>query len=250
LTSRRRALALGLGAFVAALARLAAAQSDTPAALAALRLATLAERMAKLQAQAALGILPERSRRGIAEATREFEAQLKRARARNVPPDARDNLLLLAILWDEHRAWVARAPSRENARRLVERTEEVVHVAEKAARLAGPSGGPAVRAQRAAMLSQRVPRLYLLRRGPSDDAPRQAAEQELRQEVATLAAGAGNTPEALAELQLVENQLQFLERATAEREGGPRRLEFIAKAGDHLMESLARLARLYEGSGA
>jgi hypothetical protein len=224
---------------------------DPAAALAALRLATLAERMAKLHAQATHGILPERSRRGIAEAVREFETQLKRLRARPGSAESRENALLLAVLWDEHRAWVVRAPTREHMRKLSERTEEVAWLAEKAARLAEPAASKALDAQRAAMLSQRLPRLHLVRRaGDEGTRERDAAEEQLRRVVALLARGEDAPAEALAELQLVDNQLQFLVRATAERESGPRRLEFIAKAGDHLMESLARLARLYEGSAA
>lgn len=247
--ARRRAIVVLLVGASWPWPRLAGAQSAAdPVAAAALRLATLAERMAKLQAQAAHGILPERSRRGLAEATRDFDAQLKRLRARGGSAEAREALLLLAILWDEHRPWVARAPSRENARKVIERTEEVAHVAQKLARASGGGTGAALSAQRAAMLSQRVPRLHLMRRNAAEDDERAEATRALRSAVASLAAGPGNSPEALAELQLADNQLQFLERAVAEGEGGARRLEFIAKAGDHLMESLLRLARLYEAA--
>jgi hypothetical protein len=248
LTPRRRLIAAAVAGLIASLQGWAAPAGDSAAAVTALRLATLSERLAKLHVQAAHGLLPERSRRGIGEAIREFDAQLKRLRARPASAEARDNVLLLAILWDEHRAWVSRAPARENVRKLAERTEEVTWLAEKTARLFEGSHSPAIAAQRAAMLSQRLPRLHLARRaGEEGERERAAAEEALRRGLLALMQTAQSTPAALAELQLVDNQLQFLVRAAAEREGGTRRLEFIAKAGDHLMESLERLARLYEG---
>ncbi len=219
--------------------------------LSALRLAMLAERMAKLHAQAALGILPDRSRRHLAEATREFDALLPRVQAGAASAEARENFLLLRLLWADYRPWVARPPSRDTARKLVERTEEVAWIAIKGARMLGPDAGPAVTAARAAILAQRVPRIHLLRRGAGDEA-RELAESEaqLRYAVAVLRDRPGNTREALAEIQLAENQLQFLEQAIREPPTGARRLEFIAKAGDHLMESMQRLARGYDVAGA
>ncbi len=219
---------------------------EAPPALAALRLAMLAERMAKLHAQAAHGILVDRSRRHLADATREFDSLLPRVQARAVGAEARDNFVLLRLLWADYRPWVARAPSKDTARKLVERTEELAWIATKGARMLGADTGPAVTAARAAILSQRVPRIHLLRRGAGDEARELAeAESQLRDAVAALRDGPGNTSEALAEIQLAENQLQFLEQAIREPHANARRLEFIAKAGDHLMESMLRLARGY-----
>lgn len=224
---------------------------DVPLALAALRVATLAEHVAKLHVQSSHGILPERGRRALKSAVRELDAQVKVVRARAAAPEVREASLLLAILWDEQRGWALRPPARENARRLVERTEETAWVAEKAGRLAAAgSDAPALLAQRAAMLSQRVTRLHLMARGPDDVLGRLAAEQELRRAIAGLADAPGHTPATLAELELARNQLEFVApapvaRAGTAREGASRRLEFTAKAGDHLLESMSRLVRLY-----
>ncbi len=224
--------------------------AESSPALGALRLAMLAERMAKLHAQAAHGILADRSRRHLAEATREFDALLPRVQARAGSAEARENFLLLRLLWAEYRPWVARPPSKDVARKLVERTEEVAWISTQGARLLGADAGPAATAARAAILSQRVPRIHLLRRGAGDEARELAqAEAELRAAVAALRDGPGNTGEALAEIQLAENQLQFLEHAIREPHASARRLEFIAKSGDHLMESMVRLARGYEAAG-
>jgi hypothetical protein len=223
---------------------------DPALAVAALRVATLAERIAKLQVQSAHGVLAERSRRALQETVRELDVQVKRARTRAAPAEVRDQLLLVAILCDEQRPWALRTPSRENARRVVERTEETVWAAQKAARLAGASESPAIVAQRAALLSQRVSRLHLARRGAGDEGTAELAnaEGELRQGLAWLAAAPGNSAQVDSELQLAHNQLEFLSPAAGSREAPARRLEFAAKAGDHLLESMTRLVRLYEGS--
>ena len=239
-------LVLALAPFVAA------GQSPGPdpaLALAALRVATLAERIAKLHVQSAQGILADRGRRALQETVRDLDAQVKRARARAAPPEAREQLLLVAILCDEQRPWALRAPSRENMRKVIERTEETVWAAQKAARLAGPGEFPAIVAQRAALLSQRVSRLHLARRGAGDEGAAELAkaEDELRAALAWLAAAPGNDAQADSELQLARNQLEFLSPAAGSRDTPARRLEFAAKAGDHLLESMTRLVRLYEG---
>ena len=246
----RRALAALALALAAPGAAAQAPVGDASLPVAAMRMATLVERVAKLHAQSSHGILPERSRRALQETVRELDAQVKRARARNAPAEVRDPLLMVAILWDEQRPWALRAPTRENTRKLVERTEETVFVAEKAARLAaGGKESPALLAQRAALLSQRAARLHILRRGAGDEWVRElvASEDELRRALSRLATGPGNTPEVIAELQLADNQLEFLAPAGGSREAPARRLEFAAKAGDHLLESMSRLVRLYEG---
>jgi hypothetical protein len=59
-----------------------------------------------------------------------------------------------------------------------------------------------------------------------------------------------NTPEIDTELQAAEGQLGFLHQAArelGERKPGGRQLEFIAKAADHILESMQRVVRLYEG---
>jgi hypothetical protein len=243
-----------LGAVVAGLLLPHAARAQAPAegglAVVALRLATLAERVAKLQTQAAHGVLVDRSRRALVDVVRQLDGEARRARSRGAAPEVRDNLLLFAVLWDELKPWALRAPSRENARKVVERTEEAAWVAEKAAAAAGAEGSAvgARDAQRVALLSQRLPRLHLSRRGTGEEGQREvhAAEAELRRTLASLSAGPGNTTAALAELQLAENQLEFLAPLAPSRDPPARRLEFVAKAGDHLLESMTRLVRIYE----
>jgi hypothetical protein len=231
-----------------------------PVASSAVRLATLAERVVKLDAQIGQGILAERSKRALGESFRDFEA-VHRALLSSAPaPELREALQLLALLWQDYRAVASRAPTRDNARKLGERTEEIVWVAMKAARLlqATPRADVETRAFESAAacaLAQRIARLHLWRRwGIRDDnllRELHSSESRLRGILDALRAVAANTPEIIAELQVAENQASFLAQASSQLDSGrdaQRHLEFVAKAGDHIVESLERVTRLYEGS--
>lgn len=222
-----------------------------------MRLAILAERIAKLHAQLGQGVLVDRSRRALAEAVREFDATLRAIAALVTAGEARESYLLLRLLWPEYRAWVSKPPTRENVRKMAERADEVAWVAAKGARLLEartPTRPLARQAERACVLAQRVPRLHLMRRWqPRDEAlagELHAASAELARTLEALASAPLNTPEIVAELQVAENQHVFLARAAREvAEGGaaPASFEVIAKTGDHILESLQRAARVYRG---
>lgn len=236
----------------------AAPQETTAEALArrgAWDLAILSERLGKLHAQAGQGLLAERARRGLAEGSRQFDALL-RSTAAAASGETRERYLLLGLLWQDYRAWLARPATRENARRLAERTEELAWVAGQAARAWTARSARAVSAAQAAqasVLAQRVARLQLLRRWDvrDDAATRElaGASLQLRSSLASLRAGAGDDAEIAAELQVAENQHVFLERAVQDLAAKPalaQPLEIVAKTGDNILESLQRVVRLYE----
>jgi hypothetical protein len=245
--------ALVAAALLAALPAPANAQDPS------MRLEMLAERIAKLHAQAGQGVLPERSRKSLAAAVGDFDAGLKEVRSRPAGPEVRDNYILLALLWTEYRAWALKAPTRDNAKKLAERAEEVAWVAAKGARLLHDAGRRgtgrlALEAAHAATLSQRLARLYLAQswgvRQESAGRDIPAVTAELQQAIGRLRAAPQNTPEIDAELQAAEGQLGFLLHNG--RELGSRRPpatapEFIAKSADHVLESMERVVRLYEG---
>lgn len=227
--------------------------ADAAARERAWRLATLAERLGKLHAQAGQGVLPERARRALTEGMRDFDALLRDPRPGAGEP--RESDLLLALLWREYRPWLMRPATRDGARRLAERTEELAWVALKAAR-ALPEGADSVRrasqAAHAGVLAQRVARLHLLRRWDLRDEPatRQLARttSQLLAALEFLKAEAGNSSDVIAELEVAENQRVFLARAAEElalRPAAAAPLEVVAKTGDNLLESLQRVARLY-----
>jgi hypothetical protein len=219
------------------------------------QLAALAERIAKLHAQAAYGVLAQRSRRALAEALREFDATLRYAASRAPDGEARESYLLLAILWDEYRGWASRPPARDTVRKVADRADEVAHVAAKAARqLRLPAGPLAGLAARACVLSQRMPRLHLMLRAEPRNAElareAAAAAEELRMALATLSATPQNSVEIAAEIQVADTQHGFLVAAAREMAragaGATRPAEDLAKTGDHILESMQRVMRRYE----
>lgn len=238
---------------VAAFASGAAAQDPT------MRLEMLAERIAKLHAQVGQGVLAERSRRALAEALHEFDAGLKDVKARPAGPEIRDNYVLLALLWSEYRALATKPATRDNAKKLAERAEEVAWIAAKGARLAQEPGRRgtgllALDAVHAATLSQRLARLYLTQRWDvkQESAGRSipGVSADLQATVERLRAAPQNTPEIAIELQAAEGQMGFLLQGGRELLGkrpGAQAPEFVAKSADHLLEAMERVARLYEG---
>jgi hypothetical protein len=238
-----------------------AATADAPLrATAAIHLTTLAERIAKLHAQVGQGVLAERSRRALRETVRDFDATLKDVAARASGPELRDNYALLALLWADYRDWALRTPTRDNARKLRARTEEVAWIAAKGAKLAqenarGATNASAVRAAQAATLAQRIAKAHLwMRWDMRDEALAQElreSNENLRRTLETLRKSPGETEEVAAELRAVESQMSFMDeaaRALERRESGARAIEYVAKTGDHIYESMERLARLYEGA--
>lgn len=243
-----------LAAFVAAmllLAWLPAAAEERAGTVHALRLPALAERIAKLHVQVAHGLLIERSRRSLAEALRDFDATLRAIAVRPGDAQARDNYLLLGLLWHEYRAWAARPATRDSARKVSDRADEVAWIAAKGPR--AQAGPLALEASRACALAQRVPRLHLMRRWEprNADLAREldVASGDLARILAALAAAEQNTPDIAAQIQVARTQHGFLESAAGEmhRPGAsPRHAENIAKTGDHILESMGRAMRLYD----
>jgi hypothetical protein len=168
--------------FAVALAAATAQAAEIQRGNAALRLAPTIERIARLHAQAGQGVMAERSRRALAEAIRDFSATLRAALASAQGPEVRDNYMLLAMQWQDYRDWAQRPPTRETARKLRDRTEEVSWVATRGVRLMTDASrnalaGSALRASQVALFSQRVAKAHLWRRWDIRD---EGLERELR----------------------------------------------------------------------
>ena len=220
----------------------------------------LAERIAKLHAQAGRDVLVTRSRRALAEASAEFERGLRDLAAAAAAPELRDNYRLLRLLWDEYRPAAQLAPTAEGARKLAERAEEVAWVAQKGARMVhgeapSPAGERVLAAGSARAAAQRLGRIHLQRGwalAPNALA-REAklAEGEIVLAIAQLKSAEEATEEASASLRMAEDQLVFLRQAVERLERGKDRstqLEHVAKSADHIADSMDRIARLYAGA--
>ena len=97
-------------------------------------------------------------------------------------------------------------------------------------------------------------RLYLLRhwgvKEATSDREIPTVAGDLKGMLEKLRTVQANTPQIETELQAAEGQLAFLLQAGRELEGrrpSARSLEFAAKSSDHLLESMVRVVRLYEG---
>ncbi len=226
---------------------------------AAMRLSTLAERIAKLHAQVGLGIFPQRSRKSLQQAFEEFDSTLRSVAPRASTAQSRENYALLALLWQDYRDWAARTQTRDTARKLRPRTEEVVWVASKGVKMLQEEGrvavnASAVRAQGAATLAQRVAKLHLWARWDIRDESLarelRDSTQNLRRALEWLRSAPQAAPAIAEEMQAAEIQLRFMQDAQSALAAGDapaRHIEFIAKTADHIQESMERLAQLYDG---
>lgn len=234
------------------------AQQRAGAASGCERLAMLAERTAKSYLQVAQGLLVSRSRRAVRDSVREFDAQLPRVGALAADAEARENFVLLGLLWKEMRSWAHKPPTRDNARAVSERAEEVSWIASKGARLLGTQGSAqraALTAMRAATLAQRIARLYLLDRMGAMDARRvndlSEAKSGLAATLTTLVAGPQDGG-VDGELQMARSQHEFLVSAMRDYDAAhsAAAMEVIAKTADNIADSMERAARLYEAPPA
>ena len=225
-------------------------------ALAALRVASLAERALKLQAQAGQSILGDRSRRALAQAVRDLDAAVRAVGVPASPAELHESAAILRLLVADYRSWALKSPTRDNARKLGERAEEIAWESAKVVRLLREAGQPphalAAKAADASALSQRVARLLLWQRwgiatssGVNELALAKAA---LRADLDALRAAPSTTSEIDSELQVAENQAAFLFAAAYRLDSGAegaRQVDFVAKASDNMHESLERLVALY-----
>lgn len=217
------------------------------------RLPAAVERIARLHAQAGQGVMAQRSRRALAEALRDFDATLKAALAAAPGVEAKENYVLLSMLWLDYREWAQRPPSRETARKLRERTEEVAWIASKGVRLAGeasraPMNATAVRASLAATASQRVAKAYLWRRwdirDEGLDRELREARENLPRALEAIAATPGIGADTIAQVDSARTQWRFLSDAAVQLDASPanaRALEFACKSADHILDAMERV---------
>jgi hypothetical protein len=240
------ALSLALGLAVAAHA------AEAVRADAALRLGPGIERIARLHAQAGQGVLAQRSRRALGEALRELDATLRAALAAAPDPETRENYILAAMLWHDYRDWAQRPPSRESARKLRERTEELAWIAAKGVRLMGEHSraalsGTAVRAAQLATAAQKIPKVYLWRRWDIRDEGLDRELREARENVPRALDALAATPGVAAEaVESARTQWRFLSDAGTQLDAAPgnaRALEFACKAADHILDAMQPLMR-------
>jgi hypothetical protein len=255
----RPSRALAHAALALTLPLVAAAESP-PGVIDAMRLEILTERIAKLHAQAGLNVMAPRARRDLSQAMRDFDRTLTGLHAAAKEQDLRETYSLEMLLWQGYRDWASRTPSRENARKLRPRAEEVAWVAAKGARMWQERSrsreairAAALRAMQAAVLAQRIAKARLWMRWDIRDPALERELKDSNENLHRLLATLRETPPASAEaaeaLQGAQAQLGFMDDAQRELDRGAnaaRALEFIAKAADYITESMERAATAEE----
>jgi len=229
---------------------------------AASRQPMLAERAARLHAQIARGVLASRAQRALSITLTEFDAGVKELLAAAPTAEVREIYRMLQLLWHDYRPHVAKAIGGEAPEKLNERSEEVVWIAAKAARLlreqAGDPRSARVRlAGEARFQSQRIARVHFfvawIGRSDKRETELALAHRDFRRSLDSLLSAPADGSGAAAELQLAENQYGFLVQAAqdlkAARESRPG-LEAVAKTCDNILEVMDRVARLYQDASA
>ncbi|QJR12506.1 hypothetical protein DSM104443_03592 [Usitatibacter rugosus] len=225
---------------------------------AASRQPMLAERAARLHAQVARGVFASRAQRALAATLVEFDAGLKDLLAAAPSAEVRETYRMLQLLWQDYRPHVARTALGEAPEKLGERSEEVVWIAAKGARLLRDPAADAQTARvrlagEARFQSQRIARIHFftawIARSDKREAELATASRDFRRALDALLAAPADASGAAAELQLAENQSGFLAQAGRDlksaRDSVPG-LEAVAKTCDNILEVMDRVAALYE----
>jgi len=253
----RLAPALARVLALTAFALCARAQGAPDALTQALKLEVLTERIAKLHAQAGQGLLGWRSRRDLSQALREMDGVLAAMDATPRDAELHENYALLAILGAGYREWALRPATRESARKLRSRAEELTWVSSRRSRLLqersrGSARASVVRAMNAAMMAQRIAEARLWMRWEMGDAALAkelaGANENLHRLLATLREGEAQAPGAGEALEAAQTQLGFMDDAQREldaRRPAARPTEFVAKAADFIEDSMERAAAAY-----
>jgi hypothetical protein len=234
----------------------------TALANAASRQPMLAERAARLHAQVARGILATRAQRALATTLAEFDAGVRDLLAAAPSAEVRENYRMLQLLWADYRPHVARTPGGDPPEKLNERSEEVVWIAAKGARLLHDPAADARTARvrlagEARFQSQRIARIHFftawIGRSDKRESELAAASRDFRRALDSLLAAPADASGAASELQLAENQSGFLAQAGRDLKAARNPaagLEAVAKTCDNILEVMDRVALLYQDAAA
>jgi hypothetical protein len=218
------------------------------------RLAMDAERIAKVQAAIGRGVLVSRSRRALSESIADFDRGARTFASATLPPEVRDNFRLLRHLWDEYRSAAQQPPTREGARKLNERCEEVAWIAQKGARLLhqhapSPASELVLAAGEARAAAQRIAKIELLRGWAlaemAGEREIKASQAQIFLALARLKSAAPIAEPAVRALEMAESQFALMRQAAVGLRSGrdaATHLEHIAKAADHIAASFDAIA--------
>jgi hypothetical protein len=213
----------------------------------------LSQRVVKAYCQVGLGFTPEVSRAQLDGAVRRFDRQLADL-ARELPnAEARQAHASLRQQWREFRRLATGPVSRDGARRLAIRSEEVLRRADQLVTvLQDVSGTPQARlvnlSGRQRMLSQRLAKLYMLRAygvdSPSLRDELETARSEFEVALTTLRAAPQNTTAIDMELDAVALQWEWFKNALA-LQGTDSYVLVVGDASESILNSMELITAKY-----
>ncbi len=215
----------------------------------------LSQRIVKAYCQIGLDIAPEASRTQLRQALSLFESQLQDLVAHAPDPTLKGALEELDREWRPFKSVALGPVDREGARRLHGLDETLLEAADRVTRLFETTASPALGrlvnvAGRQRMLSQRLAKLYMLRRWNIEsariEADAAAARAEFSAALETLRSAPQNTSAIEKEISVITLQWEWFQ-AALELDGAYSYALVVADASESILESTDRLTRMYEG---
>lgn len=216
----------------------------------------LSQRMVKFYCQIGQDVLADKSRQQLQQSVGLFESQLAELKQAAPNPEVQGAVAKMETLWVPFKGIVSKAPSKEDGKKLIGMSEELLQAAHKTTMLLQDAAGtPAVRlvnmAGRQRMLSQRMAKFYMLKRwGLNASEVSNGLEQapnEFKGALQELLAAPQNTSAIKKELELARMQLIFFENALAQ-EGvqDPALAVNVATSSERILEVMDRVTGMYE----
>lgn len=213
----------------------------------------LTQRIVKAYCQVGLQVTPDVSRAQLAEAIKRFDQQLGELTKQAPNAAAHRSLVRVKTLWTPFRRIASGPISRDGARVLFERDDELLLAAhELVLVLQDAAGTPQARlvniSGRQRMLSQRLAKFYMLRAWGIDSSTIReqfdTASHEFAGALATLRSAPENTPAIERELQAVSLQWDWFSSAIS-LQGAQSFVLVVADASESILNSMDLVTGMY-----
>jgi len=185
----------------------------------------LSQRIVKFYCQIGQNVRLDKSQQQLQESIELFDSQLQEIKQFSPTQGTRSAVAKMDAAWGPFKAIAAKTPTKENARKLIGMSEQLLKAAhETTVQLQDYAGTPTGRLVNISghqrMLSQRVAKLYMLKRWglatPEMASELWQARNEFNGAMLELAAAPENTPKIKQELGLAKMQWDYLENALSQ----------------------------------